>query len=320
MSRKYISELLSQNFVYPNNTVPEYDLEIIHDINNYSVSGTVTTFTGVLTSPSSITINMSGTWSLNGAEPYINQSGTVNIFSVHMMGRTQTYYRPWSCVYEKSIATGSTTNSFSETFTVTPSMIGVTSFVAGTYYFEVRMIGHRAVYPICVTTSVTSGPTPTPSPSPTASGLGPTPTITGTLTPTPTVTGTLTPTPTSSSTPTPTPTGGATLSWTYTETNTDGEMYLYVNGNVVENRFSSSSGSLTVNVGDTINCEVIANGCTEPNIKANAYTISNRVQLVDAACANGNTAIFTSVYTVVSGDVGNTITLSMYSLCDTACV
>jgi len=320
MSRKYISELLSQNFVYPNNTVPEYDLEIVHDINNYSVSGTVTTFTGVLTSSSSITINMSGTWSLNGAEPYINQSGSINIFSVHMMGRTQNYYRPWSCVFEKSIATGSTTNSFSETFTVTPSMIGVTSFVTGTYYFEVRMIGHRAVYPICVTTSVTQGPTPTPSPSPTATPIGPTPTLTGTPTPTPTVTGTLTPTPTFSPTPTPTSTGGVTLNWNYTETNTDGEMYLYVNGNVIENRFSTSSGTYTLAVGDTVNCEVIANGCSNPNIKANAYTISNRVQLVDAACSDGNTSLFTSVYTVVSGDIGNTITLSMYSLCDNACV
>lgn len=320
MSRKYISELLSQNFVYPNNTVPEYDLEIIHDINNYSVSGTVTTFTGVLTSPSSITINMSGTWSLNGAEPYINQSGSVNIFSVHMMGRTQNYYRPWSCVFEKSIATGSTTNSFTETFTVTPSMIGVTSFVTGTYYFEVRMIGHRAVYPICVTASVTSGPTATPTPSPSSTPIGPTPTVTGTLTPTPTVTGTLTPTPTFTPTPSPTPTGGVTLNWNYTETNTDGEMYLYVNGNVIENRFGTSSGTYTLYVGDTVNCEVITNGCSNPNIKANAYTISNRVQLTDAACADGNTSLFTSIYNVVSGDIGTTITLSMYSVCDTACV
>lgn len=202
MSRKYIKELLSQNFVYPNNTVPEYDLEIVHDINNYSVSGTVITFTGVITSPTSMVINMSGTWSLNGAEPYINQSGDINIFSVHMMDKTQNYYRPWSLVFNKSIASGSTTNSFTETFTVTPSMVGVTGFTTGDYYFEVRMIGHRAVFPICVTTSVTTGPTPTPSPSPTVTGtLTPTPTPsstgpTATPSPTPTLTGTLTPTPT----------------------------------------------------------------------------------------------------------------------------
>jgi hypothetical protein len=67
------------------------------------------------------------------------------------------------------------------------------------------MIGHRAVFPICVTTSITTGPTPTPSPSPTITGtLTPTPTPsstgpTATPTPSPTLTGTLTPTPTSSS-------------------------------------------------------------------------------------------------------------------------
>ena len=114
--------------------------------------------------------------------------------------KTQNYYRPWSLVYNKSIPTGLTFNSFTQTFTVTPSMVGVTGFTTGDYYFEVRMIGHRAIFPICVTTSVTAGPTPTPSPSPTITGPTatptPSPTVTGTLTPTPTITGTLTPTPT----------------------------------------------------------------------------------------------------------------------------
>lgn len=194
--RKYIKELLSYNFVYPNNTVPEYDLEIVHDINNNSVSGTTATFTGLLTSSTGITISMTGTWSLNGAQPYINQAGDINIFSVHMMDRTQNYYRPWSLVYNKSVATGTTTYSYNETFSVTPSMVGVTGFTAGTYYFEVRMIGHRAVYPICVTIPIDVVPlTPTP-----------TPTNTPTKTPTPTPTSTIggvTPT------PTPTPSGGS---------------------------------------------------------------------------------------------------------------
>lgn len=163
MSRKYIKELLSQNFVYPNNTVPEYDLEIVHDINNNPVSGTVATFSAILTSSTSMVINISGTWSLNGAEPYINQSGNVNIYSVHMMDKNQNYYRPWSCVYNKSIITGVTSYTYSDSFTVTPSMVGVSSFTDGTYYFEVRMIGHRSVFPICVTASAATGPTPTPT-------------------------------------------------------------------------------------------------------------------------------------------------------------
>jgi hypothetical protein len=199
MSRKYISELLSQNFVYPNNTVSEYDLEIVHDINDNCVSGTSVSFSATTQSSTGITFNMTGTWSLNGAEPYINQAGTINIFSVHMMTSTQLYYRPWSLVYNKEVVTGTTTFNYNETFTVTPSMVGVSSFTGGTYYFEVRMIGHRCVYPICVTFTSTIGPTPTstPTPTPTATPT-PTPSSTGGLTPTPT--------PTTSATPTPTPT------------------------------------------------------------------------------------------------------------------
>jgi hypothetical protein len=200
--RKYIKELLSYNFVYPNNTVPEYDLEIVHDLNNNSISGTVSTFTGVLTSSTGISINMIGTWDLNGAEPYINQAGDINIFSVHMMDKTQNYYRPWSLIYNKSVATGTTTYSYNETFTVTPSMVGVTGFTAGTYYFEVRMIGHRCLYPICVTIPIDSTPiTPTPTPTNT-------PTKTPTPTPTST-TGGVTPTPTPTKTPTNTPAIGS---------------------------------------------------------------------------------------------------------------
>lgn len=111
--------------------------------------------------------------------------------------------------------------------------------------------------------------------------------------------------------------GSATLSWTYTETAANGEMYLYINGSVVENRFGTSSGTFTVYEGDTINCEVITNGCSSPNGKANAYTGGI---IVDASCADGNTSLFTSVYTVTAGDIGTTLTLNMYSLCDSACV
>jgi hypothetical protein len=246
MSRKYIGELLSQNFVYPNNTVSEYDLEIIHDINNNSVSGVISGFTGTLVSSTGITINMSGTWSLNGAEPYINDSGSVNIFSVHMMDRTQNFYRPWSLVYNKSIATGSTTNNFSETFTVTPSMVGVTGFTAGTYYFEVRMIGHRAVFPICVTTSITSPPTPTP-----------TVTITTTPTPTPTTTG---PTPTPTQTPTPTPTG-------------DGSKSLEIYGRDVSGSRISLTLFYSINGGGNINVPGYTGGLV-PSTCSLLYTIT----------------------------------------------
>jgi hypothetical protein len=129
----------------------------------------------------------------------------------------------------------------------------------------------------------------------------------------------VTPTPTATPTNTPTPTPStSTFNWNYTQSNgASGEMILYINGSVVEDRFSTSSGSYNVSVGDTINCEVITNGCTSPNGDANSYCIGI---IVDAACATGSSSIFTTTYTVTSGDIGNTITLSMYSACDSGCV
>lgn len=130
----------------------------------------------------------------------------------------------------------------------------------------------------------------------------------------------VTPTPTPTSTPTPTPSSTpstATFNWNYTQSNgATGEMILYINGSVVEDRFSTSSGTYNVSVGDTINCEIITNSCTSPNGYANSYCIGI---IADADCSVGNGSLFSSTYTVVSGDIGNTITLSMYSQCDSGC-
>lgn len=127
-------------------------------------------------------------------------------------------------------------------------------------------------------------------------------------------------------TPTPTPTATlapttATFNWNYYETGgATGEMVLYINGSVVENRFGDASGTYNVSEGDTINCEVITNGCTEPNGTANSYTISNKFTLTDATSGVGSCSLFGNTYTVVSGDIGGTITLSMYSACDSGSV
>jgi hypothetical protein len=188
MSRKYIKQQNETNFVYPNNTHTEYDNEIIHDINNNSVSGTVTNFTATTVSPTSITFRYNQTWSLNDAERFIRNSNEVSISSVHCMTSSQVYYKPWRLVDETSTTnlTGTTFTETGATFTITPTQMGVSSFTNGTYYFEIRFIGKRAIYPICAnytisTITPTVTPTPTPSPTPT---VGPTPTPT----PTPTVT------------------------------------------------------------------------------------------------------------------------------------
>jgi hypothetical protein len=154
---KYIPQLNNQNFVFPNYDLAEYDVDIIQDINEYSVSGTVTNFvvsgTAITTG---ITFTHDYTWSKNSAQPFISTSGNLHLLSVHMIAGGQTYYKPWRLVdLVTTINTGITTDSGSNTVTVTPSMMGLTTFSSGTYYFEIRMIGLKAIYPICQTLTVT---------------------------------------------------------------------------------------------------------------------------------------------------------------------
>ena len=154
---KYIPQLNNQNFVFPNYDLAEYDVDVIQDINEYSVSGTVTNFVVSGTARTTgITFTHDWTWSKNGAEPFISSSSNLHILSVHMIAGGQTYYKPWRCVdIVTNGTTGSSTYSGSNTVTVTPSMMGLTTFSSGTYYFEIRMIGLKAIYPICQTLTVT---------------------------------------------------------------------------------------------------------------------------------------------------------------------
>lgn len=177
MSRKYISQQNVDNFIYPNNVLAQYGVEIVHDINNNSVSGTVTNFTGTSITSSGITMSFDYTWSLNGAEPFIDESNLYNLLSVHMMDPSGVYYKPWRLVYGKyaSPTTGSTGTI---SVTLVPSQLGISSFSNGTYYFEIRMIGKKSIQPICeslVVSSITP-PTPTPTPTPTTTPVPPTPT------------------------------------------------------------------------------------------------------------------------------------------------
>ena len=63
-------------------------------------------------------------------------------------------------------------------------------------------------------------------------------------------------------------------------------------------------------------------GAVNINVTGNALTITiGSVGIIaDAACAITSTNLFTAVYTVVSGDLGTTLTLNTYANCDTACV
>lgn len=193
MSRKYIRQQILQDFVYPNNDVAQYDVEIVQDINNNCVNGNITSFSATTFNSTGITFSLNASYILNGAEPFNLQSGERSVLSVHMMGVGQQYFKPWRLVKNYTGSTVSTGTTIVDTFTVLPSQLGLASFVDGVYYFEFRFIGHKCILPICYTLNLlTPTPAPTSTPSPTAS---PTPSPTaGPITPTPTFTPTLTPT------------------------------------------------------------------------------------------------------------------------------
>ena len=285
MGRKYIKQRTSSNFVYPNNSLEEYDINIVHDINNNSVSGTTTTISGSSVSSSGITFSFNYTWAQNGAELFSTGTGTptcpsysvaslssssaiinwidcsnnaetyllppfspliipsakigsvfclsdpsicndvmisqiaqqYGILSVHMMEPNTTYYKPWRLVHTVTSTSG-TTKSGTVTFTVTPSQMGISSFTNGVYTFEIRMIGKRAIYPICQSVTVTSVPAPSPTPTRTPQA---------------------TPTPTPTTPPAVSYTSGATINVTDTGyiryTAQTGQTYQFINtlGNVV---------------------------------------------------------------------------------------
>ena len=189
MSKKYIKQVNNDNFVFPNNTLAEYDAEIIHDLKENSVQGVLTGFSPLTYSASTESVGVSFTyqWSLNGAEPFISNDNKLNILSVHMQSPDKKYYKPWICVGQVQDNNVNLTYK-TDTFTVfvTPQMMGQTRFTTGTFYFEIRFLGHRAVFPISVSGALAI-PTPTPTPSPTPTGPTPTP---GGPTPTPTPTST----------------------------------------------------------------------------------------------------------------------------------
>ena len=154
---KYISQINNQNFVYPNYDLAEYDVDIVHTINNTSVSGIVTSFSATTISSSSITVRATTTWIRNGAEVFIRPSNLLGIYSLHVMAPNQLYYKPWRTI--DSVSTGSigsttfTTTNRNATFT--PANLGLTTFITGTYNFEFRFIGATSIFPICTSLSIT---------------------------------------------------------------------------------------------------------------------------------------------------------------------
>ena len=142
MSRKYIKEQILQYFVYPNNNVAQYDVEIVQDINTNCVDGDINSFSATTFNSTGITFSLNASYILNGAEPFNLQSGQRSVLSVHMMGATQSYFKPWRLVKNYTGSTASTGTTIVDTFTVLPSQLGLASFVDGVYYFEFRYCAH----------------------------------------------------------------------------------------------------------------------------------------------------------------------------------
>lgn len=177
MSIKYIKKRIEQNFVYPNNDRKLYDTEIVHDINDNCVSGDINTFSATTVAQTGITIQYSFDWDANGAELFQMDNGNYSYISVHMMTPDQSFLKPFRVVLNvesPTLYTGTTT--FTGTTTILPQFVGVNSFVNGDYYYEVRFIGHRCIYPICGSLDITTLPGPTPTPTPTSTPT-PTPTL-----------------------------------------------------------------------------------------------------------------------------------------------
>jgi hypothetical protein len=154
---KYISQINNQNFVYPNYDLAEYDVDIVHNINNTSVSGIVTSFSATTVSSSFITVRTTNTWSRNGAEVFIKNDGTLVIFTLHVMAPNQLYYKPWRCIgAQRTSTTGSTTfTSTNVNISFTPALLGLTTFVSGVYNFEFRFVGATSIFPVCAPLSIT---------------------------------------------------------------------------------------------------------------------------------------------------------------------
>jgi hypothetical protein len=241
--------------------------------------------------------------------------GTYNVYLYDGGGNSRLF-----TVININCATTTTTSTTSTTTTTTLAL-------DCTYSGGSAVIVYPATTTTTSTTTTTTTTTTTAAPTTTTTTAAPT-TTTTTAAPTTTTTAaptTTTTTTTAAPTTTTTTTTGApsaTLQWDFEEMGgADGSMVLYVNGSVIETRYITSNGTYAVYEGDTINVEVSCNTCFSPNNCSTAESQSNKSVLVASDTVNsGAASIFTSVYTVVGGDIGNNINLSTFAICNSTCL
>lgn len=112
--------------------------------------------------------------------------------------------------------------------------------------------------------------------------------------------------------------GTAQINYSFTLQNgATGQFDLYINGVIQQTRTTTSIGIWDVIEGDIVNVQVTAVGCAFPNIKANAYCTGI---VTGSNCADNSTSLFTVSYNVTNADLGTTLTLDAFSVCETACL
>jgi hypothetical protein len=112
--------------------------------------------------------------------------------------------------------------------------------------------------------------------------------------------------------------GFATLAWGFTEIGgVTGSMNLYVNGILIANAITTTTGTYTVYQGDVITAEINAIGCVSPTVKANVYSSGI---IISSVCNDNSASTTTTGYTVTNSDLGTTISLGTFATCDDACV
>lgn len=186
MSRKYIGQVNTTNFVFPNNVLAEYDQEIIHDLDPQPIEITTFTVNSVTGTTNALTVNFDYGIDFNGAEKFLSDdsAGFANIFTIHMLAPNQQYYKPWRTVnFNENVSGNELYTGASQSFVISSTNmgLGLSGFTNGTYVFEFRAIGKKQVVVKTVSITVSTLPVPTPTPSPT-------PEITSTPAPTPTAT------------------------------------------------------------------------------------------------------------------------------------
>lgn len=189
--RRYIKQIDREEFVYPNNSVSNYDNEIIHEVNDNYPTGNISGITISTANTTNLMFGVEYSFMRNGAELFKNIDNQYTLVSFHLLTPNKVYYKPWVYIgRDTTLQSDIVGQSGIVYFDLYPSDLGITGFTNGEYYLETRFIGKRSIQAVCSIFEVILTPDPTPTPTPT---MTPTPTSGYTPTPTPTPTPTITP-------------------------------------------------------------------------------------------------------------------------------